>query len=260
MTYTPYANDGSCKSAGQVSSDIGSIAAKGFTTVRIYATDCSGPENVGAAIKAHGMKLIIGIYIDGEGIGAKTSEQVSELTQWGSSNWDIVEMVVVGNEAIFNGYCSASELASFISEVKSEFSSAGYSGPVTTTEPLGTIQANKATICPAVDVIAANIHPFFNTAILASGAGPFVASSLSDLADACNGEKEAYNLETGWPSSGKANGKAVPGMDFQKTAIESIMQHAGSKSAIFSFQNDEWKAPGDLDVEQFWGCADLFSG
>ncbi|KAI6907874.1 hypothetical protein D0867_11834 [Hortaea werneckii] len=260
MTYTPYAADGSCKDSSTISADISSIASKGFTTVRLYATDCNGPVNIGNACAENGLKMILGIYVDGSGIGANTDEQVSDLIDWGVGQWEMVEMVVFGNEAVFNGYCSASQLASGLEDARSRFSAAGYTGPVTTTEPLGTIQENAQTICPAVDVIAANIHPFFNTAIFASKAGEFVSSQLEDLADACNGEKEAYNLETGWPSSGLANGLAIPGFSDQKTAIESIMGAAGSKSVLFSFENDDWKAPGDLDVEQYWGCANLFSG
>ncbi|KAI7209814.1 hypothetical protein KC333_g8552 [Hortaea werneckii] len=260
MTYTPYAADGSCKDSSTISADVASIASKGFTTVRLYATDCNGPVNIGNACAENGLKMILGIYVDGSGIGANTDEQVSDLIDWGMGQWEMVEMVVFGNEAVFNGYCSASQLASGLEDARSRFSAAGYTGPVTTTEPLGTIQENAQTICPAVDVIAANIHPFFNTAIFASKAGEFVSSQLEDLADACNGEKEAYNLETGWPSSGLANGLAIPGFSDQKTAIESIMGAAGSKSVLFSFENDDWKAPGDLDVEQYWGCANLFSG
>ena len=261
MTYTPYNNDGSCKSADDVSSDIASIKAKGFTTVRIYATDCSGPQNVGAACAANGLKIILGVYVDNSGIGSNTDEQVSTLTSWGQEgNWDIVEMVVFGNEAIFNDYTSASQLAGAISSVKATFQAAGYSGPVTTTEPMDIMQENADTICPVVDVIAATIHPFFNDEVTASEAGSFVASQLSALSALCNNEKDAYNLETGWPWKGNANGAAVPGVEEQKTAIAGIVASAGSKSAIFSFENDAWKSPGDLDVEQYWGCADLFSG
>lgn len=260
MTYTPYNNDGSCKTADEVSADVSSIKAKGFTTVRLYATDCSGPQNVGSACAANGLKMILGIYINESGIGSNTDEQVSTITSWGQGQWGLVEMVVFGNEAIFQGHTTASALASAISDVKGKFQAAGYNGPITTTEPLSTIQENADTICGAVDVIAANIHPFFNTGVSADDAGTFVSSQLEDLASCCNNQKEAYNLETGWPSKGNRNGDAIAGAWEQSTAITAIIASAGSKSAIFSFENDEWKAPGPLGVEQFWGCADLFRG
>lgn len=257
MTYTPYTSDGQCKSASDVASDIAQIKAKGFTTVRLYATDCSGIENVGSACKSSGMKMIMGVYIDASGLG-NGQAQVSELTSWGQSNgWDNVEMVVVGNEAIFNGYVSASDLAQFIATCKTSFTTAGFTGPVTTTETVGVIQENSDVLCPVIDVVAANIHPFFNGAVNAAGAGAFVTSQLSLIAEACSG-KDAYNLETGWPSAGDANGDAIPGVSEQITAVDSIVAAAGSKSAIFSFENDDWKAPGSLGVEQFWGCASLF--
>ncbi|EME38362.1 glycoside hydrolase family 17 protein [Dothistroma septosporum NZE10] len=259
MTYTPYTSSGACKDATAVHADIASIKAMGFSTVRLYATDCSGIQNVGSACASIGMKMIMGIYIDASGL-LPAYAQLSELTSWGKTNgWDKVEMVVAGNEAVFNGYVSASELAGFVGDVKSAFKLAGYTGPVTTTEPLNIIQEYASTFCAAVDVIAANLHPFFNGGVVAADAGAFVKSQLESLSQACNGEKEAYCLETGWPSGGTANGVAVPGASQQKQAVDSIVNAIGSKSAIFSFENDGWKHPGDLGVEQFFGCSSIFS-
>lgn len=258
MTYTPYAQDGSCKSAEAVKKDIKAIKSKGFTTVRIYATDCSGPQNVGAACEAEGLKMILGVYIDEQGICDSTHEQISTLTSWGKDKWSMVEMVVAGNEAVFNGFTTASALADLITDMRSSFKAAGYKGPITTTDTVATIVDNADIFCPVIDVVAANIHPFFNGGFAASGSGDFVASELESLSKACSG-LEPYNLETGWPSSGDANGEAIPGVAQQKAAIDSIVTKVGSKSAIFSFEDDTWKAPGDLGVEQYWGCSSLFA-
>ncbi|EMC95298.1 glycoside hydrolase family 17 protein [Baudoinia panamericana UAMH 10762] len=257
MTYTPYNNDSSCKTADQVSSDVAGIAAKGFTTLRLYATDCSGPQNIGSAAKAHNMNLILGVYIDNTGIGSNTDAQVSALLSWGSGNWGMVEMVVFGNEALFNGWTTASALASALSSTRSKFRAAGYNGPVTTCDTVDSINYNSKTLCPVMDVVTANIHPFF-AEVSASSAGDFVTQQLSNLAGYCGNTMPAYNLETGWPSQGNANGAAVPSSDNQKTAISSILSAAGPNSVMFSYSNDMWKAPGNLDVEQYWGCAQLF--
>lgn len=258
MTYTPYAQDGSCKSADAVKQDIQAIKSKGFTTVRIYATDCSGPQNVGAACEAYGMKMILGVYIDEKGICDSTHEQISTLTSWGKDKWSMVEMVVAGNEAVFAGFTTASALADLITDMRSQFKAAGYIGPITTTDTVAIILENADTLCPVIDVVAANIHPFFNGGFAASGSGDFVVSEMESLSKACSG-MEAYNLETGWPSKGNSNGDAIPGYAEQKAAIDSIVAKAGSKSAIFSFEDDTWKAPGDLGVEQYWGCSSLFA-
>lgn len=254
ITYSPYSSSGACLSQAQVGIDIALIAASGFKSVRVYSTDCSTLEFVGAACKLAGLKMILGIFISDTGISG-AAEQVTDIISWGQ--WSLVELVVIGNEAIFNGYCSASELASFISDCKSKFSSAGYSGQCTTTEPLNVWQANTGALCGAVDVVGCNIHPFFNADVTAEEAGSFTASQLDIVDGLCSG-KTGINLETGWPSSGTNNGAAVPGASEQSTAVKGITESCGGRSVIFSYTNDLWKSPGAFDCEQSWGAVHLF--
>ncbi|KAF4625918.1 hypothetical protein G7Y89_g12244 [Cudoniella acicularis] len=254
ITYSPYTSSGACKAASDVSTDIALIASKGFKAVRIYSTDCSGLPNVGSACQANGLKLILGIFISDTGISG-AQQQVTDIISWGQ--FSLVELIVIGNEAVFNGYCSASDLAAFITDCKSKFSAAGYSGQCTTTEPLNTWQANTGALCGAVDVVGCNIHPFFNSGISASDAGSFTASQLQIVDGLCSG-KSGINLETGWPSQGSCNGAACPGSSEQATAVKAITDAVGGKSVMFSFTNDLWKTPGEFDCEQYWGAIDLF--
>lgn len=257
ITYTPYTTTGQCKTADEVNSDIATIAGKGFKAVRLYATDCSGLQNVGSACQANGLKIIIGVFIESSGISGAQS-QVQQIIEWGQAgNWGLVELCVIGNEAIFNGYCSAEDLAQFISSSKQAFQSAGYSGPCTTTEPLNILQENSGTLCAVIDVVASNIEPFFNSDVTADQAGSFVASQLQLTGQCCPG-LTAYNLECGWPSNGSNNGAAVPGSSEQATAINGILESCGQNTVFFSYDNDEWKDPGTFNVEQYFGCMDLF--
>jgi exo-beta-1,3-glucanase (GH17 family) len=198
--------------------------------------------------------MIIGIFITSSGCsGAK--QQVNEIIAWGK--WSLVELVVVGNEAIFSGFATASEMAAFVSSCKSSFSAAGYSGPCTTTEPLNIWQENAGTLCGAVDVVGCNIHPFFNSDVDSAHAGSFVASQLSIVDGLCAG-KTGINLETGWPSAGTCNGIACPTPEDQAIAIKSITEHVGGKCVMFSFTNDLWKDKGAFSCEQSWGSIDLY--
>ena len=143
-------------------------------------------------------------------------------------------MVVLGNEAVFNQYISAPALAAFVRAAKKQLRAAGYHGPVTTTEPLETLRAHAAEVCGSVDVVAANVHPFFNAHVAARDAGVFVAEQLREIAAVCPG-LTPYNLETGWPSGGERNGQAVPGEDEQRLAIQAIAREAGGRSAFLSY-------------------------
>ena len=255
MTYTPYTRDGQCKSSGEVDTDISAIASKGFTAVRLYATDCDALENIGNACAKYSVRMIIGVFIDAAGISA-SGEQVEQIMSWG--RWDMVEMFVIGNEAVFNGYCSAAELAGFISEVKSRARSAGYDGPCTTAETINVLEADGATICDVVDVFGANLHPFFNPEVTAEQAGSFVEKQMEIISSLCP-NKEAYNLECGWPSAGNPNGAAVPGAENQKKAVFDVLERMGEKTCILSFDNDDWKDAGEFGVENHYGTINIFT-
>jgi exo-beta-1,3-glucanase (GH17 family) len=249
ITYSPFTAGGECKAAADVMIDIETIAKSGYTSVRIYAAVCSGLVNVGAACEKHGLKMIIGVFIDHTGIGGAAAKDVTDIIAWGK--WSLVELVVIGNEAIFNHYCTASELAGFISTTKAKFASSGYKGPCTTTEPLDVLQASYGVLCDVVDIMGANIHPYFNPSVKAASAGPFVANQLSLVEALCPG-KPAINLETGWPSKGKHTSP-----EDQVTAMKSIADTVGGKSVVLSFFNDLWKDAGDCGCECSFGIENI---
>ncbi|KAJ5818802.1 hypothetical protein N7474_004393 [Penicillium riverlandense] len=254
MTYSPYTESGMCKTKDEVFQDIKTIQDKGFNLIRIYSTDCSGLMFVGEAARQYGMNMILGVYIDNTGTSG-AQEQVSAIATW--AEWDLVELIVVGNEAVQSGYATASELAAFIESSTAIFRAGGWTKDVTTTEPVDVWQQYGSTLCPAVDLVGANIHPFFNSETTAEKAGEFALSEYKILQSICPG-KDVLNLETGWPNGGENNGAAVPGPAEQEVAIKSIAKYIGSKSIFFSFANDLWKSPGAFGVEQHWGCADVF--
>jgi exo-beta-1,3-glucanase (GH17 family) len=255
MTYTPYTKGGECKDKASVLSEVANLKSKGFSHVRVYSVDCNSLEYIGEAARTSGLQMILGVFITSSGVSG-AQDQVTSISKW--AQWDLVSLIVIGNEAIQNGYCDASTLAGFISSAKSSFQAAGYSGKVTTTEPINVWQASGSALCGVVDIIGANIHPFFNADVSADQAGKFVAQEIKVLEGICPG-KDVINLETGWPHSGNANGKAVPGPSEQAIAIKSIAEEVGSKSVFFSYFDDLWKEPGQFGVEQYWGCFDTFN-
>ncbi|CAL3962227.1 unnamed protein product [Diplocarpon coronariae] len=254
ITYSPYQDNGQCKDSGSVASDIAIIAKAGFTTVRVYSSDCSGLQNIGSACETHGLKMILGVFISSTGISG-ASEQLTDIVSWGK--WNLVELFVVGNEAVFSGHCSAAELAAFIATCRTALIAGGYPGLITTTETLDIWEKNAAVLCPVVDIVGCNIHPFFNAAIDAEHAGEFTASQLKIVDGLCPG-KYGVNLETGWPAHGSCNGLACPSPENQATAVKSISDAVGGKSVMFSYVNDYWKEPGAFGCEQSWGSIQNF--
>ncbi|KAK3695278.1 glycoside hydrolase [Podospora appendiculata] len=260
MTYTPYGTvpGSGCKGPAEVMSDIKKIAAAGFTTIRVYSTDCDTLPNVGAAAEAAGVKLIIGIFIGNVGCdnaSPDVAEQIAALKAW--ARWDLVELCVVGNEALFNGFCSVGQLKDLIEHTKAELGSAGYKGPYTTTDVVSAWVGNDvSSICGVIDVVACNAHAYFNAATPPSGAGAFVAGQLAIVEGVCG--LPGYVMETGWPTQGNCIGVACPGEEQQKVALVSIKEALGEKAVFFSFTDDAWKKPGECGCEQHWGSAKVF--
>ncbi|KAL8638129.1 MAG: hypothetical protein Q9226_009033, partial [Calogaya cf. arnoldii] len=164
MTYSPYTPSGDCKSSSSVATDVAAIASKGFSSLRLYSTDCNGLSTVATTAQSHNLNLILGVYISATGIPS-ARPQIHEIITWSHKNpaqWKNVEMIVVGNEAVFNNFASPSSLADFVSEARSAFKNAGYEGPVTLTETVDILSQHAEILCPISDIAAANIHPFFN--------------------------------------------------------------------------------------------------
>lgn len=246
VTYSPYKDDDKCKDADEVMKDIGKIKTGGFESVRIYAPDCNALKTVGEACKEKGLKMIIGVFND------DAENQIKQIADW--KKWDQVSLIVVGNEAIHSQKLGIEKLAALIADAKKKFKAAGYTGQVTTAEPVNVWQENSEQLCKVCDIVGGNIHPFFNSKVSPKDAGKFISGQIDILHKLC--DKDVVNLETGWPSGGDPNGLAIPGVLNQATALTSILttKGVGAKSVILGYENSGWKPPGDFNVEQHWGC------
>ncbi|KAF2635331.1 glycoside hydrolase, partial [Massarina eburnea CBS 473.64] len=261
ITYTPYASDGQCMTATQIETDLAKINELGYPSIRVYSTDCGVFENVVPTATKYGMKITYGIFLDeNKGPGSDgANEQLDAIIK--NAPKDSFAMLIVGNEYISGHGGSAETLAPYIKTCKEKLVAAGFPStiPVTTTETVGAIEQYGAALCDSIDVVAAQIHPFFDGGIAAIGAGAFAVKQLAQAAAICPeaAARGQYITEIGWPTAGNTNGLAIPGVLEQKLAIASIIEAVGDKATLFSWQNDEWKEPGALNVEQSFGCASV---
>ncbi|GAB0138352.1 hypothetical protein EsDP_00006587 [Epichloe bromicola] len=255
ITYTPYnPSNGNCMTASEVDSDIKDIKSRGFSVVRVYSTDCNTLDNVGNACKKYGVDMIVGVFVKASGCDINTpdiKEQVDKLAAW--NNWDLVRLLVVGNEAIMNGFCSPQQLRTLVTTVKSKCGGK-YHGLVTISETLNIWEREdvKSAICGVVDVTGANIQPYFNSGIAPSAAGLFVKGQLDLLRKICPGN-DVINLECGYPWGGNSLGLAVPGLSQQVEAINSIRKLVGNNTVLFDYHDNVWKAGSPCNCEDKYG-------
>ncbi|KAL1901770.1 hypothetical protein Cpir12675_000279 [Ceratocystis pirilliformis] len=258
ITYTPYTDDtGSCKTKDAVDADIKDIKSMGFTTIRVYSTDCDTLPNVGAACEKYGIRMIIGIFIKEAGCAytGEVQEQVEGIISWGK--FDIVDMLVIGNEAVFSGLCSAAQLTTLITTVKGTCSGAGYTGPYSTAETVNVWEANGSLLCDVIDVAGAQTHPYFNAETTPSKAGSFVKGQIDIVKGICG--KPAISLECGWPTKGTCNGAACPGVSEQTQAMASVRETCGEEVVFFTYGEAHWKNPGSCNCEPWFNIKAIFA-
>lgn len=258
IAYSPYANDGGCKDASTIESDLELISSKGIKKIRVYGTDCGLYDTIIPKAKDLEMKINQGFWISDAGVDS-IDDSVSEFIDWGSENgYDVFDFITVGNEAINSNHCSVSELISKIKSVKSKLQDAGYKGKVTTSEPPAIFTTNPS-LCKDsnIDFVGINPHSYFNTVIDAKLAGWYVTSEQSLVSKAC--DMDVVITETGYPHKGTSNGDNYPSAKNQEIAIKSIIEKTKGQATILSTFDDIWKHPGPHGIEQYFGAINLFS-
>lgn len=251
IVYSPYNNDGTCKSQDQVTADFAKIT--GYGLVRIYGTDCDQVNTVKTAATAKGMKLFVGIF-DINSVEAQAATIIAAV----KGDWSSIDTVSVGNE-IVNAGGSVAAVVAAVNTARTVLKAAGYTGPVVTVDTFVAMIANPE-LCQCSDYAAANAHAFFDGGVTAENAGQFVLEQSQRVASACGGKKVVIT-ESGWPWQGATNGAAVPSKENQKAAIDSIKSKFSENIILFTAFDDLWKenTAATHGAECYWGFVEQSS-
>lgn len=221
---------------------------KGYNVIRVYGTDCDQIPKLLRAPKPSGVKLFLGIWDI-----AQVDKEAQIIIDAIAGDWNKIDTISVGNELVNKGAAAPGAVVAAVNAARTKLRSAGYGGPVVTVDTFNAIMANPE-LCGASDYAAANCHAFFDPNTEASQAGDFVLGMAQKVSQACGGKRTVIT-ETGWPSQGSANSKAVPGVAQHMAAIDSIKSKFSSNVIFFSAFNDGWKKDfaGSFGAEKFWG-------
>ncbi|KAF8003851.1 hypothetical protein HF325_001299 [Metschnikowia pulcherrima] len=248
ISYSPYTKDGQCKTASQVKLDIEMLL--GHTLIRLYSVDCSGIENVVAAMLSS-QKLFLGIW-DITAVDTDLPSMAQQVLT-GNRGWSAVHTVAIGNEVVNSARGTAAQVASAVSSARSWFklNAPDYTGYIVTVDTLAATMADSS-LCDISDYLAVNCHPYFS-GIEASTSGTWLKHQIDSLQSFCGGSKQILVTESGWPTQGNTEGQAVPSVANQLLAVKGLGTVLGDQVLMFTTFNDYWKAPGPWNVEQHWG-------
>jgi len=252
-SYSPFDKDQSplvpfTISAQRVDADL-ALLAKYFSCVRTYSM--TGFEAVPPLAQKHGLKLMLGAWVSADPVS--THAEIEQLIAAANRYPDVVQSVVVGNEALLRKDISATRLAELITEVKARVQQ-----PVTYAD-VWEFWLKHPQIAPAVDFITIHLLPYWEdkpTGI--DGAIEHVAD-VREQFGRLFAPKDIFIGETGWPSAGRQRETAIPSRINQARFTRgfiALAEHSGWSYNLIEAFDQPWKRQNEGAVGGYWGLFD----
>ncbi len=208
-----------------------------------------GNEMIPRIAKEYGLKTLVGGWL---GTNERINEQeISNLIQVAKAGY--ADVVAVGNEVMYRGDLTESELLVYISRVKNEIPGI----------PVGYVDAyyqfeNRPDLTKVCDIILANCYPFWEGCSLEYSL-LYMKDMYNRTLKIANGKKVIIT-ETGWPNVGEDFYGAKPSVKnalvyFLNTQLWSLEDQI--EIFYFSSFDESWKMDDEGAVGAYWGLWDM---
>lgn len=265
ITYAPFARDlnNICLGPDQVKADmelVGGVAER----VRTYNIAIC-PENTRIIMdycKDNGLKVLLGLWISQDSNG--NQKEFDMLPEIMDGYADIIEAVVVGNEAVFIQEVDAELVVNYVEKAREMIRGSGHQHPVTTAEvwPIFESEVGQM-LASASDFICMNMQPYWegwdvfchpgDSIDNCSPAGTYVNLKSDGLSELFG--KDVWICETGWPTDGErccsgerdnaqADFKAGPSVENATRFVSNLVEESVARNRpyyIHAIIDDDWK-------------------
>ncbi|WP_298190516.1 beta (1-6) glucans synthase [uncultured Pseudomonas sp.] len=253
-SYTPFAKDQSPFDQPtqlrpeRMDADL-AILAERFECLRTYSV--TGLEELPNMARKHGLKLIVGAWVSRN--PADTAIEIAGLVKIANAHPDVIQAVIVGNEALLRKEVTPQQLVALIEQVKAQIKQ-----PVTYAD-VWEFWLKHPEVAPAVDFITIHLLPYWED----NPAG--IETALHDVAEVrqtfgiAYAPKDIMIGETGWPSEGRQRETAVPSRVNQAKFIRGFVAMAeqnGWRYNLIEAFDQPWKRISEGAVGGYWGLYD----
>ncbi len=245
IDYSPYVgsqtpNTGAPPSDDQITQQLELLAT--FTKeIRTYS--CTGQEHVPQIAKQLGLKVYMGVWIGTD--AAANQNEINSCVAIAKSVG--VDAIIVGSEALLNGYASPQQLIAYIGQVR-----AAVPGVPISTADTNTVLENNPDVVAVCDFVFVNYYPFWEGTDISTAMGTLNAEDA--LLRSTYAPKDVIVSETGWKSFGATVGSAVPSVENAASYFldfESWAQAGKRETFYFEAHDEPWKG-----TEDGWGIWD----
>jgi exo-beta-1,3-glucanase (GH17 family)/cellulose synthase/poly-beta-1,6-N-acetylglucosamine synthase-like glycosyltransferase len=250
VSYAPFASstnadEGGQATAEQIRSDLARLAPL-TRSIRLYSST-GGVELVPGIAQEFGLRVTVGAWIDKH---AERNEREIRSAIALAKRHSNVKSVIVGNETIYRGDQTVSELIKKIQRVKR-----ATNVPVSTGE-IWNVWIEHPELVSSVDYIAAHVLPYWE-GFSAKQAVDQAILIYDKLREAYPG-KRIVIAEFGWPSAGYNLKDAYPGRLAQAAVLRDFVARArayGIEYNIVEAIDQPWKT-FEGGVGPYWGMFD----
>jgi exo-beta-1,3-glucanase (GH17 family) len=218
--------------------------------IRTYST--LGLEMIPELARKHGLTMWLGAWVSGDPL--LTRKEIDAMVSLAKANTDIVETVVVGNEALLRREVSATQLVGYIQEVKKELPSMKV-----TYADVWEFWNQHPSVAPAVDRVTIHILPYWEDKPIAVEIALLHVKNIYEQMKRTFSNKEVVIGETGWPSFGRMREAAGPSAVNQALFTRSFVKIAEQQGWKYNFIeafDQPWKRMSEGAVGGYWGLFD----
>ncbi|MBP2311750.1 glycosyl hydrolase family 17 protein [Azospirillum soli] len=233
-------------SVAQIEEDLVALAPQ-VAGVRTY-TSLEGLEVVPELARKHGIQVTMGAWLSSK--PEKNEKEIASLIDLANRYPDVITRVIVGNEVLLRRELTPEQVTGYIDRVK-----AAVKQPVSYAD-VWEWWLKYPQIADHVDYLTIHLLPYWEDVPAGvEGATERIRSSYRTIAQRFPG-KPILVGETGWPTSGRSRGAAVPGLVNKAKFVNGFVrlaQQEGFDYNVIEAFDQGWKAKLEGTVGGHWG-------
>ncbi|MET1077938.1 MAG: beta (1-6) glucans synthase [Pseudomonas sp.] len=253
-SYTPFDKDQSpfdqpfALRPERMDADLAQLASR-FHCIRTYSV--TGLEALPELARKHGLKLMLGAWVNGNPVD--TAKEIDGLVKAANTYPDVIDAVIVGNEALLRKEVTGAQLAELIAQVKAQVKQ-----PVTYAD-VWEFWLEHPEVAPAVDFLTIHLLPYWEDD--PSGIDEALAhvAQIRQVFGNRFAPKDILIGETGWPSEGRQRETALPSRVNEARFIRgfvALAEQNGWRYNLIEAFDQPWKRVSEGAVGGYWGLFD----
>ncbi len=216
--------------------------------IRTYSV-ARGLDRVPSIAREFGLKVTLGIWLSGDRM--LNEAELARGIETIRDNPDVVDRVIVGNEAVLRGELTASDVVAYMHRVRNAIANPRIE---VGTADVWSVWLKHPNLAQGSAFVGIHLLPYWE-GIAANQSMRYITDRVAMIKKAFPGKKIVI-AETGWPSEGRVKKGSVPSASMEAFYVRKFLRLAAARHYdyyIIEAYDQPWKAEKEGAVGSFWG-------